>query len=119
MLKRTFFASPAKRAVAGIPLSHIEFVSDVQHLLQLGRWGLVSSMEEQCHFPPFEPKFSPAEFFKRSWIIKPPPNVPEDSGTIVVNLLLDALDQYLMRVFVLRGVENGQRKHEMATYDGE
>lgn len=52
-------------------------------------------MEELCRFPLFEPKLSPAEFFQRSWIIKLPPNVPEDSRTIVVNLLLDALDRHL------------------------
>jgi DNA sulfur modification protein DndE len=40
-------------------------------------------------------RLSPAEFFQKSWIIKLPPNVAEDSRTIVVNLLLDALDQYL------------------------
>ncbi len=57
--------------------------------------GATSSMEELCRFPLFEPTFSPAEFFQKSWIIKLPPNVPEDSRTIVVNLLLDALDQYL------------------------
>lgn len=57
--------------------------------------GATSSMEELCRFPLFEPKMSPAEFFQKSWIIKLPPNVPEDSRMIVVNLLLDALDQYL------------------------
>ena len=57
--------------------------------------GATSNMEELCRFPLFEPTFSPAEFFQKSWIIKLPPNVPEDSRTIVVNLLLDALDQYL------------------------
>ncbi len=57
--------------------------------------GAISSMEELCRFPLFKPEMSPAEFFQRSWIIKLPPNVPEDSRTIVVNLLLDALDQYL------------------------
>lgn len=57
--------------------------------------GATASMEELCRFPLFQPKLSPAEFFQKSWIIKLPPNVPEDSRTIVVNLLLDALDQYL------------------------
>ncbi|MEE4210547.1 MAG: type IV secretory system conjugative DNA transfer family protein, partial [Parvularcula sp.] len=57
--------------------------------------GATSSMEELCRFPLFEPKLTPAEFFQKSWIIKLPPNVPEDSRTIVVNLLLDALDQHL------------------------
>jgi len=57
--------------------------------------GATSSMEELCRFPLFEPKMSPAEFFQKSHIIKLPPNVPQDSKTIVVNLLLDALDRYL------------------------
>lgn len=57
--------------------------------------GATASMEELCRFPLFKPMLSPAEFFQKSWIIKLPPNVPEDSRTIVVNLLLDALDQYL------------------------
>ena len=57
--------------------------------------GAISTMEELCMFPLFEPKMSPMEFFQKSWIIKLPPNVPEDSRLIVVNLLLDALDQYL------------------------
>lgn len=57
--------------------------------------GATSTMEELCRFPLFQPKMAPAEFFHKSWIIKLPPNVPEDSRMIVVNLLLDALDQYL------------------------
>lgn len=57
--------------------------------------GAVSTMQEICRFPLFKPSFSPAEFFEQSWVIKLPPNVAEDSRTIVVNLVLDALDQYL------------------------
>ena len=57
--------------------------------------GATSSMNELCHFPLFKPELSPVAFFQKSSIIKLPPNVPEDSRTIVVNLLLDALDQYL------------------------
>lgn len=57
--------------------------------------GAISTMQEICRFPLFHPTFCPAEFFQKSWIIKLPPNVAEDSRTIVVNLVLDALDQYL------------------------
>ena len=57
--------------------------------------GAIATMEDLCRFPLFEPTWSPAEFFQSSWIIKLPPDVPQDSRTIVVNLLLDALDQYL------------------------
>jgi len=57
--------------------------------------GAISTMQEICRFPLFEPNYDPASFFQQSWIIKLPPNVAEDSRTIVVNLVLDALDQYL------------------------
>lgn len=57
--------------------------------------GALATMREICRFPLFDPKFDPASFFQQSWIIKLPPNVAEDSRTIVVNLVLDALDQYL------------------------
>lgn len=57
--------------------------------------GAIATMREICRFPLFEPKFDPTTFFQKSWIIKLPPNVAEDSRTIVVNLVLDALDQYL------------------------
>jgi DNA sulfur modification protein DndE len=57
--------------------------------------GAISTIQEICRFPLFVPTFSPENFFRQSWIIKLPPNVAEDSRTIVVNLVLDALDQYL------------------------
>lgn len=60
--------------------------------------GAVSTMQEICRFPLFQPTFSPADFFQRSWLIKLPPNVADDSRTIVVNLVLDSLDQHLNRL---------------------
>ena len=57
--------------------------------------GAIATMKELCQFPLFKPELSPSEFFQRSWIIKLPPNVPGNTRTIVVNLLLDALDQHL------------------------
>lgn len=57
--------------------------------------GAVSTMREICRFSLFRAELDPAVFFRRSWVIKLPPNVAEDSRTIVVNLILDALDQYL------------------------
>ena len=57
--------------------------------------GAISTMIELCRFPLFEPKFDPTSFFERSWLIKLPPNVADDSRTIVVNLVLDALDHHL------------------------
>ena len=57
--------------------------------------GAMSTMIELCRFPLFEPKNDPLSFFQRSWLIKLPPNVDEDSRTIVVNLVLEALDHHL------------------------
>ena len=62
---------------------------------EVKRDGAIASMEELCRFPLFEPKFPPKDFFQKSWIIKLPPKVPQESKMIVVNLLLNALDQYL------------------------
>ena len=71
--------------------------------------GTISTMEEICRFPLFQPTFSPAEFFQQSWIIKLPPNVTEDSRTIVVNLVLDALDQYLNSLVDAESSDDGAR----------
>ncbi|PCK83230.1 hypothetical protein CPT32_30375 [Rhizobium sophoriradicis] len=57
--------------------------------------GAISAAREICRFPLFTPTLSPEAFFQKSWIIKLPPNVVEESRSIVVNLILDALDQYL------------------------
>lgn len=57
--------------------------------------GATAAAREVCRFPLFVPEMKPEEFFKRSWIIKLPPHVVEESRSIVVNLVLDALDQYL------------------------
>lgn len=57
--------------------------------------GAIAAAREVCRFPLFVPTMPPEEFFKRSWIIKLPPHVVEESRSIVVNLVLDALDQYL------------------------
>lgn len=57
--------------------------------------GAISSLVELCRLPLFEPKFSPEEFFSRSWIISLPANVPELVRVAVVSLLTDALERYI------------------------
>jgi DNA sulfur modification protein DndE len=57
--------------------------------------GAIAASREVCRFPLFVPDMKPEVFFQKSWIIKLPPNVVEESRSIVVNLVLDALDQYL------------------------
>lgn len=91
-------------------LQHIrERLFEVYQEHEMKEDGATASMEELCRFPLFQPKLSPAEFFQKSWIIKLPPNVPEDSRTIVVNLLLDALDQYLNSLVDAESSADGSR----------
>lgn len=73
----------------------LDAMRDVYAEQELKPDGALTQMEELCRFPLFSPQMSPGEFFRQSWIIKLPPNVPETSRTIIVNLVLDALDQYL------------------------
>lgn len=70
-------------------------LSDIYDQEGIKQDGALATMEEICRFPLFQPKFDPRKFFQQSWIVKLPPNVAEDSRTIVVNLILDSLDQYL------------------------
>ena len=97
--QRTFVHEAASRALATEAPCELRHIRDRLHEVyeehEAKEDGAISSMEELCRFPLFEPRLTPAEFFQKSWIIKLPPNVPEDSRTIVVNLLLDALDRYL------------------------
>jgi DNA sulfur modification protein DndE len=71
--------------------------------------GAISTIQEICRFPLFQPTYSPADFFQQSWIVKLPPNVAEDSRTIVVNLVLDALDQYLNSLVDAETSQDGAR----------
>lgn len=57
--------------------------------------GATAALEDICRFPLFTPTMTPAEFFRRSWVIRLPQEVPETCRGIVVNLMLDALDTYL------------------------
>jgi DNA sulfur modification protein DndE len=97
--QRNYVHEAASRALATEEFCELRDIrdrlSEVYQEHEAKEDGAISSMEELCRFPLFEPKLSPEEFFQKSWIIKLPPNVPEDSRTIVVNLLLNALDQYL------------------------
>ncbi len=89
-------ASLALAAENPCELSHIrDELIGIYDANEMKHDGAVSTMIELCRFPLFEPRFDPASFFQKSWLIRLPPNVAEDSRTIVVNLVLDALDQYL------------------------
>lgn len=71
--------------------------------------GATSTIQEISQFPLFQPTLSPAEFFQQSWLIRLPPNVPEDSRMIVVNLVLDALDQHLNSLLDAENSPDGSR----------
>ncbi len=103
-------ASRALRSESPCELHHIrDALSSVYAEHEMKEDGAISTMDEICRFPLFQPTLSPAEFFQKSWIIKLPPNVAEDSRTIVVNLLLDALDQYLNSLVDAQSSADGAR----------
>ncbi len=97
--QRTMLHEAASRAIANekpCELAHIrDELTGIYDTEGLNHDGAISTMIELCRFPLFEPRFDPASFFGRSWLIKLPPNVSDDSRMIVVNLVLDALDHYL------------------------
>ena len=55
--------------------------------------SLTTNMANLNRFKLFEPKYSPAEFFGKSWIISLPADVPELVRVTVVSLLTDALER--------------------------
>ena len=57
--------------------------------------GAVSKMNDLCRLPLFKPDLLPEEFFQRSWVVDLSGGISEDIRVIVINLILDALDQYL------------------------
>lgn len=111
--QRTALHEAASRALATerpCELHHIrDALSGVYVDHEMKEDGAISTMQEICRFPLFRPTYSPAEFFQQSWIIKLPPNVAEDSRTIVVNLVLDALDQYLNSLADAESSDDGAR----------
>lgn len=68
---------------------------DVYQEREMTEDGAISTFNDICRFPLFEATLSPSEFFSRGNIIRLSADVPETSRGIVVNLVLDALDQYL------------------------
>ena len=56
---------------------------------------LTATLNELTQFSLFAPQITPAEFFKRSWIIKLPQDGTAEVRRLVINLTLDALDRWL------------------------
>ncbi len=56
---------------------------------------LTVTLNELTQFVLFEPKFSPAEFFSKSWIIQLPQGGSEEMRRLIINLTLDALDRWI------------------------
>lgn len=59
--------------------------------------GAVSLLNNLCRYPLFEPLQTPEAFFKQSWIVRLPTSDATDiTRGIIVNLLLDALERFLL-----------------------
>ena len=56
---------------------------------------LVSTLNELCEFDLFAPKYPPADFFAKSWVIRLPQDGSEETRRLIVNLTLDALDRWI------------------------
>lgn len=57
--------------------------------------GAITTLNDLCRLPLFAPDLSPAQFFRRSWIIRLSQDLPELVRVSVVTLVTDALDRYL------------------------
>ena len=57
--------------------------------------ALSSTLNELVQFQLFEPSMSPAEFFRRSWIIRLPQDSSAEMRRLIINLTLDALDRWI------------------------
>lgn len=57
--------------------------------------GAIATLDDLCRFDLFRPDLAPAEFFRRSWIIRLTSDLPELVKVSVVTLLTDALDRHL------------------------
>ena len=111
--QRTVLHEAASRALATenpCELAHIrDQLIGIYEAEAMKHDGAISTMIELCRFPLFEPKLDPISFFQQSWLIKLPPNVAEDSRTIVVNLVLDALDHHLNSLIDAETSADGSR----------
>jgi len=56
---------------------------------------LVSTLNELCEFDLFAPKYSPANFFGKSWVIRLPQDGSDEMRRLIINLTLDALDRWI------------------------
>jgi DNA sulfur modification protein DndE len=57
--------------------------------------GAISTLRDLSRFVLFEPEFSPAQFFERSWIIRLTADLPDLVKVSIMTLVTDALDRFL------------------------
>ena len=97
--QRSMVADAAEAALTGHLPTEIHHIQESLHHLyderEMAEDGALATMDEICRFPLFSPTLTPEQFFKRSWIIRLPQEVPESSRGLIVNLILDSLDNYL------------------------
>lgn len=97
--QRTALAEAVENALQANEPCELRHIRDALKLVYdnkgMAEDGASAALEDICRFPLFTPRMTPAEFFRRSWVIRLPQEVPETCRGIVVNLMLDALDTYL------------------------
>ena len=71
--------------------------------------GVVATLNDLCRLPLFAHDLAPADFFRRSWIIRLTQDLPELVRVSIVTLVTDALDRYLNSMEDAPQDENGNR----------
>jgi hypothetical protein len=98
-VQKGLLGDAAEQALRTRTLCRLSDVRDAlrQVYAQQGRRedGAVTTLDDLCRFDLFRPDLAPAEFFRRSWIIRLTADLPELVKVSVVTLLTDALDRYL------------------------
>jgi len=111
-IQRDAVYAAAERALAQSPCelrTVLEHLTEVYEERGMKDDGATSAMNELCRFALFKPEMDPASFFRQSWIINLPQDMPVNNRVIVVNLALNALDSYLNSLADAEVDANGAR----------
>ena len=98
-VQKSLFVEAAERALNAHTPCTLDHVRDALSTLyqEQGRNpdGATNTMDELCRLKLFDPKLSPPEFFRQSWIIQLPDALSQSVRVSVVTLVAEALNRHL------------------------
>lgn len=98
-VQKNLFVEAAERALNAHTPCTLDHVRDALSTLyqEQGRSpdGATNTMDELCRLKLFDPKLSPPEFFRQSWIIQLPDALSQSVRVSVVTLVAEALNRHL------------------------